>query len=110
MESAAVVLREPEQIALMAVALDAPGPADVVVDIDWSGISTGTEKLLWSGRMPAFPGMAERFTPTQIREQFKMEQEEARGGAQANQNQPSATRDANRNLLRPRAGATATPR
>jgi 3-hydroxyethyl bacteriochlorophyllide a dehydrogenase len=33
-----------------------PLTADVVVDIAWSGISTGTEKLLWSGRMPPFPG------------------------------------------------------
>jgi 3-hydroxyethyl bacteriochlorophyllide a dehydrogenase len=35
----------------------------VVVDIDWSGISTGTEKLLWSGRMPPFPGMGYPLVP-----------------------------------------------
>jgi 3-hydroxyethyl bacteriochlorophyllide a dehydrogenase len=34
-----------------------------VVDIDWSGISTGTERLLWSGRMPAFPGMGYPLVP-----------------------------------------------
>jgi 3-hydroxyethyl bacteriochlorophyllide a dehydrogenase len=35
----------------------------VVVDIEWSGISTGTEKLLWSGRMPPFPGMGYPLVP-----------------------------------------------
>ena len=35
----------------------------MVVDIDYSGISTGTEKLLWSGRMPAFPGMGYPLVP-----------------------------------------------
>jgi 3-hydroxyethyl bacteriochlorophyllide a dehydrogenase len=36
---------------------------DVVVDIDFSGISTGTEKLLWNGRMPPFPGMGYPLVP-----------------------------------------------
>ena len=36
---------------------------DVVVDIDWSGISTGTERLLWTGRMPPFPGMGYPLVP-----------------------------------------------
>lgn len=35
----------------------------MVVDILWSGISTGTERLLWSGRMPAFPGMGYPLVP-----------------------------------------------
>jgi bacteriochlorophyllide a dehydrogenase len=35
----------------------------VVVDVQWSGISTGTERLLWSGRMPAFPGMGYPLVP-----------------------------------------------
>ena len=34
-----------------------------MVDIAWSGISTGTEKLLWSGRMPEFPGMGYPLVP-----------------------------------------------
>ena len=33
------------------------------MDIEWSGISTGTEKLLWSGRMPPFPGMGYPLVP-----------------------------------------------
>ena len=53
----AVVLERPEQLRLAELALPDPGPADAVVDICWSGISTGTERLLWSGDMPDFPGM-----------------------------------------------------
>lgn len=33
------------------------------MDIAWSGISTGTERLLWSGRMPPFPGMGYPLVP-----------------------------------------------
>lgn len=35
----------------------------MVVDIHWSGISTGTERLLWTGRMPSFPGMGYPLVP-----------------------------------------------
>jgi 3-hydroxyethyl bacteriochlorophyllide a dehydrogenase len=56
MDTVAVVFREPEQIALTRVGLIPPSDEDVVVDVEWSGISTGTERLLWSGRMPPFPG------------------------------------------------------
>ena len=63
MQTTAVVLTAPEDLALQTLALDAPGPADVVVDIHWSGISTGTERLLWTGRMPPFPGMGYPLVP-----------------------------------------------
>lgn len=63
MHTLAVVLDAPERIAISEVSLTAPGPADVVVDVEWSGISTGTEKLLWSGRMPTFPGMGYPLVP-----------------------------------------------
>ena len=63
METIAVVLEEPERLALSRLALSPPGEADVVVDIEWSGISTGTERLLWSGRMPPFPGMGYPLVP-----------------------------------------------
>lgn len=63
MESLAVILAEPEQLQLRSVALTPPGPADVVVDVEWSGISTGTEKLLYTGRMPSFPGMGYPLVP-----------------------------------------------
>jgi len=60
MKTTAVVLTKPEQLALSQLTLCEPGDEDVVVDIEWSGISTGTERLLWSGRMPPFPGMCRR--------------------------------------------------
>lgn len=63
MQTVAVVLSEPERLALSRVVLTAPGDADVVVDVSYSGISTGTERLLWSGRMPAFPGMGYPLVP-----------------------------------------------
>jgi len=45
------------------LALTPPGDEDVVVDIAWSGISTGTERLLYTGRMPDFPGMGYPLVP-----------------------------------------------
>jgi 3-hydroxyethyl bacteriochlorophyllide a dehydrogenase len=59
----AVVLEKPEQLVLSRLDLSAPGEEDVVVEMEWSGISTGTERLLWSGRMPAFPGLGYPLVP-----------------------------------------------
>ncbi len=63
MNTLAVVIEAPERLALTAVELEAAGTDDVVVDVEWSGISTGTERLLWSGRMPPFPGMGYPLVP-----------------------------------------------
>lgn len=63
MNALAVVLQAPGQISLEQLLLDAASEDDVVVDIEWSGISSGTERLLWSGRMPAFPGMGYPLVP-----------------------------------------------
>lgn len=62
-ETLAVVLEAPERIALRSLTLTAPGPADVVIEVAYSGISSGTEKLLWTGRMPSFPGMGYPLVP-----------------------------------------------
>jgi 3-hydroxyethyl bacteriochlorophyllide a dehydrogenase len=59
----AVVMEKPEQLALHQLDLTEPQDEDVVVDVEWSGISTGTEKLLWTGRMPMFPGMGYPLVP-----------------------------------------------
>jgi 3-hydroxyethyl bacteriochlorophyllide a dehydrogenase len=59
----AVVLEQPEQLAVRRLDLTPSSPADCVVEMHWSGISTGTERLLWSGRMPAFPGLAYPLVP-----------------------------------------------
>jgi bacteriochlorophyllide a dehydrogenase len=63
MQTVAVVLERPEQLSLRTLELPAPGADDVVVDVEWSGISSGTERLLWSGRMPNFPGMGYPLVP-----------------------------------------------
>jgi bacteriochlorophyllide a dehydrogenase len=63
MNTLAVVLEEPERLVVSRLDLSTPGDGDVVIDIDWSGISTGTERLLWSGRMPQFPGMGYPLVP-----------------------------------------------
>ena len=63
MNSLAVVLERPEQLVLSQLELQSPGAEDIVVDVEWSGISTGTERLLWSGRMPSFPGMGYPLVP-----------------------------------------------
>jgi 3-hydroxyethyl bacteriochlorophyllide a dehydrogenase len=63
LQTTAVVLEGPGRLSLSRLPLDPPGAADVVVDVAWSGVSTGTEKLLWSGRMPHFPGMGYPLVP-----------------------------------------------
>jgi bacteriochlorophyllide a dehydrogenase len=59
----AVVLEQPQTLGLQQLELVQPTPQDVVVDVEWSGISTGTEKLLWTGAMPPFPGMGYPLVP-----------------------------------------------
>ncbi|AVT75561.1 2-desacetyl-2-hydroxyethyl bacteriochlorophyllide A dehydrogenase [Rhodopseudomonas thermotolerans] len=63
MDTIAVVLKQPQQVELSRLSLTAPTDDDIVVDVAWSGVSTGTERLLWSGRMPQFPGMGYPLVP-----------------------------------------------
>jgi bacteriochlorophyllide a dehydrogenase len=63
MQTLAVVFDAPQKLSLSILPLVAETPDDVVVDIAWSGISTGTERLLYSGRMPSFPGMGYPLVP-----------------------------------------------
>ncbi|WP_406855352.1 chlorophyll synthesis pathway protein BchC [Alsobacter sp. KACC 23698] len=63
MQALAVVLEKPGALTLRPLELSSPGAEDVVVAVDWTGISTGTERLLWSGRMPPFPGMGYPLVP-----------------------------------------------
>ena len=63
MMSTAVVLKGPEQLELRRLALTPPQLAHLVVDVEFSAISTGTERLLWSGTMPTFPGMGYPLVP-----------------------------------------------
>jgi bacteriochlorophyllide a dehydrogenase len=63
MKTVAVVLEKPEHLALGALDIAPVGDADVAVAVDFSGISSGTERLLWTGRMPDFPGMGYPLVP-----------------------------------------------
>ncbi len=63
MQTLAVVMQEPRHLVIDEVALIQATEADVIVDVLWSGISTGTEKLLWSGTMPKFPGLSYPLVP-----------------------------------------------
>ena len=62
-QTAAIILSGPRLLGLDVIDLTAPGAGDVVVEISHSGISTGTEKLFWEGRMPPFPGMGYPLVP-----------------------------------------------
>jgi bacteriochlorophyllide a dehydrogenase len=59
----AVILSGPKDLGLQPLGLVPPKAGDVVVEIAHSGISTGTEKLFWSGTMPPFPGMGYPLVP-----------------------------------------------
>lgn len=63
MHTAAVIMEAPGRLAVHDVELVPPGATDLVVEIAATGISSGTEKLLWQGRMPDFPGMGYPLVP-----------------------------------------------
>lgn len=63
LDSVAVVFQNPGQLTLTQVGLSPMGADDVLVEVAHSGISTGTERLLWTGRMPQFPGMGYPLVP-----------------------------------------------
>ena len=63
MHAQAVVLTEPKSIKLETLELAQASDEDVIVDMEWTGISGGTERLLWSGTMPPFPGMGYPLVP-----------------------------------------------
>ena len=62
-KSLAIIMEEPRRLALRAVEMTAPGADDVLVATEFSGISTGTERLLYQGLMPTFPGMGYPLVP-----------------------------------------------
>ena len=63
MHAQAIVFQNPQSLHLRALALPELGAADGVVEVEYTGISTGTERLLWNGTMPAFPGMGYPLVP-----------------------------------------------
>ncbi len=63
MQTLAVVLNAPESLDLRPLEMHAMGDDAVLIAVEFSGISTGTERLLFTGRMPPFPGMGYPLVP-----------------------------------------------
>ena len=63
MQASAIVFQGPCQLSVQPVTMRAPAPDDLEIEVDYSGISTGTERLLWDGSMPPFPGMGYPLVP-----------------------------------------------
>ena len=63
MQARAVILKGPKDLALETAKVKTPSANDIVVRVTHSGISTGTEKLFWTGEMPPFPGMGYPLVP-----------------------------------------------
>jgi bacteriochlorophyllide a dehydrogenase len=59
----AIVFDAPQQLSVMALDLKPFEAADIEVEVSFSGISTGTERLLWDGTMPPFPGLGYPLVP-----------------------------------------------
>ena len=51
MQTTAVILNGPRDLSLDRLNVMPPSKDDLVVEVTHSGISTGTEKLLWTGDM-----------------------------------------------------------
>ena len=63
MRTEAVLLSGARALGLAELPLRDPAQGQAVVRIRHSGISTGTEKLFWTGEMPPFPGMGYPLVP-----------------------------------------------
>jgi len=59
----AIVIEQPGRLTRRSVSIAAPTAGDVVVSVQSCGISTGTERLLWDGTMPVFPGLSYPLVP-----------------------------------------------
>jgi 3-hydroxyethyl bacteriochlorophyllide a dehydrogenase len=63
MKAKAIVFEAPKSLSVRELELAPMGPLDVEVAVSFSGISTGTERLLWEGTMPPFPGLSYPLVP-----------------------------------------------
>ncbi len=61
--ASAVVFEGPRQLAQRPLGLNPPARTDVYVKTLYSGVSTGTERLFYTGEMPDFPGMGYPLVP-----------------------------------------------
>jgi 3-hydroxyethyl bacteriochlorophyllide a dehydrogenase len=63
MKAKAIVFEAPRSLQVRELELAPMGPLDIEVAVSFSGISTGTERLLWEGTMPPFPGLSYPLVP-----------------------------------------------
>lgn len=63
MKARAVVFAEAGRLELRDVTLREAGPDEVVVDTSFSSISSGTERLLFSGKLPGMPHLRYPLVP-----------------------------------------------
>jgi 3-hydroxyethyl bacteriochlorophyllide a dehydrogenase len=61
--ASAIVFEAPQRLSVQTLELKAFEDADLEVEVSFSGISTGTERLLWDGSMPPFPGLGYPLVP-----------------------------------------------
>jgi 3-hydroxyethyl bacteriochlorophyllide a dehydrogenase len=61
--ASAIVFDAPQQLSVQTLDLKPFEASDIEVEVSFSGISTGTERLLWDGTMPPFPGLAYPLVP-----------------------------------------------
>ncbi len=63
MKAKAVVFAEPGRVEMREVTLREPEADEVIVATAYSSISSGTERLLFSGKLPGFPHLKFPFVP-----------------------------------------------
>jgi 3-hydroxyethyl bacteriochlorophyllide a dehydrogenase len=63
MKANAIVFTAPQSLSVQSLDISAMGATDVEVEVAHTGISTGTERLLWDGTMPPFPGLGYPLVP-----------------------------------------------
>jgi 3-hydroxyethyl bacteriochlorophyllide a dehydrogenase len=61
--ASAIVFEAPRELSVRTLELKPFEAGDLEVEVDFSGISTGTERLLWDGTMPPFPGLGYPLVP-----------------------------------------------
>jgi 3-hydroxyethyl bacteriochlorophyllide a dehydrogenase len=62
-QAQAIVFDAPKTLSVQTLELKPFEAADLEVEVSHSGISTGTERLLWDGTMPPFPGLGYPLVP-----------------------------------------------
>lgn len=62
-QAQAIVFDAPRTLSVQTLDLKPFEAGDLEIEVSFSGISTGTERLLWDGTMPPFPGLGYPLVP-----------------------------------------------